>query len=535
MEPLKLEENSIPEKYKKLFTLIESRFSLSEDSLIRVRNHLNKKEGHDYDILKGELRKEFKVSDESYSLVDPGWDYFKKTFKSFCEENRVDYSNFQSNMIEIGKQKYKLFKLLYLFYLEEENFRKDFPASPERKTKEEMENLIRFEVDLTGRIRLPKNKKLYLVVTVDPNDIFMCSTGNTWSSCTDLSSGKTAGLFWAGVPGLFVDPNRIMVYITDKTKKEYYGIESEKAFCRSFFIKNNKNKYCAVKWYPFSMLSNEAISSIVGYDFGEPNELETSLYPVDFLKFKNNTSCFPYQDTTTLKKIGEEFYLSNTDSGISFVDKDGKIEESFICSESLNLSLDDIVEEDKEVSYYFVENRVLCSVCECEKNIQDMIFLEGEYYCFECDEENNCHCSRCGSHENISSCENLKDGRICSKCFNLHYLICEGSGETIKREESIFIDGEYYSISYANKNFKSCSMCDELHVDDSSLILVSNNLHICEECYVSSNIYDTCDECGEINESDSLTFDGFKKTCKKCIDHYSYNKNFNLFLETTYA
>lgn len=119
----------------------------------------------------------------------------------------------------------------------------------EEEMKEFLNKVNDLVTDLIGEYKKPKAKSLELVVSLNPIDWFLCSTGEKWSSCMSLEGGY---LFWVGLPLLVGDKNRALIYITDGTKKEYQGMVVDRFLSRSWGMllrekKTTKKKKNGVK------------------------------------------------------------------------------------------------------------------------------------------------------------------------------------------------------------------------------------------------------------------------------------------------
>jgi len=368
-----------------VYELIGKYFSLSKISLERIKNQIYREsfpEIYQHIFDSKFQRKYYTIPDEIRENVDGGWKLFQKIFSNYVKVNNITYVNFVNNMLERDNQKVRLFKDVGNFYKEEETFMAQFEK--ETKNITERKKFITSKCDEVSNLSLPKNKKISLVFSRNMADWFLCSTANSWSSCIDMKNNKNEGMFWAGVPGLFIDENRVMVYITDGTKKNYRGIIVDKAISRAFFVMNENDVLCEVKWYPSCIISNEEINKFIPNKLGKPDELTRSKFPVDFAKHSNGKSCYPYQDSSTFEKIGDKFYLVGGDSGVMLVDGNGIVQEDFVFSENAGMSLDDIIETGNSLSDYFQENFVYCPKCHYAYPRVEMVKKKGEFYCPEC-------------------------------------------------------------------------------------------------------------------------------------------------------
>ena len=102
--------------------------------------------------------------------------------------------------------------------------------------KVELDTIIKFNQSISEK-RFPIGKELQIVLSLNFADWFLCSTAESWTSCLDLKSSHQSA-FWASLPGLIIDKNRALVYITDGTKKEFCGITTDKFITRSWILLN---------------------------------------------------------------------------------------------------------------------------------------------------------------------------------------------------------------------------------------------------------------------------------------------------------
>ena len=365
-----------------VYSLIKEHFSLNEKSLVRVKEQIYRETFPEIykDIFDSKLqRKYYKIPDEIRESVDGGWKLFNIFFENYVKMNNVTYENFSNNKIN----GVRLFKDVRSYYEDEANpFWKSF--EPMNLTARRAHLTKNF--DKVSNLSLPKSKDIHLVFSRNMADWFLASTGNSWSSCIDMENSKNEGMFWAGIPGLFVDENRVMVYITDGTKKNYNGIIVDKAISRAFFVMNEDDTLCEVKWYPSCIISNEEINKFIPNKLGEPLDLKRSKFPVEFITHTNGKSCFPYQDSSTFEKIDGKFYLIGGDSGVILVDKKGNIHEDFVFSENTGMSLSQIMKEGHKLSDYYQENFKYCPSCHIAFPLVELIKKKKEFYCVECAE-----------------------------------------------------------------------------------------------------------------------------------------------------
>jgi hypothetical protein len=168
----------------------------------------------------------------------------------------------------------------------------------EKQITEEIDNRL----DTVSKKCLPKTT-IKLVLSFNFADWFLCSTAEKWRSCLNLES-EFHSAFWSGIPGLVGDKNRVMIYITDGTKKQYNEIITDKIIARSWGLIDNTNTIHIIKPYPLADLFNSSIvNSITNLPVKEigSNPHFITKYPVKLLHFKaeeQKISSFIYQDTS---------------------------------------------------------------------------------------------------------------------------------------------------------------------------------------------------------------------------------------------
>jgi len=116
-------------------------------------------------------------------------------FRAIC-----DYQNYKVNRILFKKNTHKLFKVLL--------------------------NSGFIDKQLEERISQARAslKNLRLVISRNPIDYLMCSTGQSFTSCMSILS-ETRSCYYMGLPYLTLDPNRAVIFLTDGIK-EYNLIDT---------------------------------------------------------------------------------------------------------------------------------------------------------------------------------------------------------------------------------------------------------------------------------------------------------------------
>ena len=330
---------------KKYFNLSKDSFKLFEDRLL-FKPHFN-------DMYKslGEFdetgRMYIPINEEYYEMFDSGYLGIKNNLKFAVTELGVNYQNYINNSIIIDKQKVKLQKAIYNYIVKESNNRNShyYGYADTTRDKFDAKQKIKNIFEKAAESSLSKNKKLFIVISLNFADWFLCSTRESWTSCLSLESSYS-DLYWSGLPGLIGDKNRAMIYITDKTKKNYKGIITDKFIARSWMLSmrseknyaNNNNKiktaivknekiFAVIKSYPLRIdfpkilntlidtkfqfvQSNDISGSTSRFNDNEPFIISAYKSEMLFHHLSDDITAYVYQDGYSLNPLEEncDFY-----------------------------------------------------------------------------------------------------------------------------------------------------------------------------------------------------------------------------------
>ena len=463
--------------------LIRDYFSLSSESYNRFKNALEtppmvepiKKlfnESNDYRI-------KFDLGIEQLEDFDQSWGLFRERFKSFVLFYEMTYSDFINNKITINKNKIKLKKALLNFYSSElgidncsefvydheessiiNKVRQSYRLFPWEKDidfcivnnlvrftskeelfnylKEKLEKKIMKVLEEIGASKVSnKHSNLQVVLTRNFSDWFMCSTAEkTWTSCLNLTSDYE-GAFWSGLPGLIVDSNRIMIYITDGKTKSFRGIETERFLQRSWVVIDNEEIFHNLKWYDSKKISNKTIRDITGLNLSLNSGKDfVSFSKFEPLWFNNGMSCFAYHDNSQFSEYEDGVYIQGTSDcdmciidshnrrhfeSVWNLDDDAVIEDGLLTLIELNIS---IAERQEGYGTYRC-----CAECGDEISPEEEFMHDGDVYCERCYTEEFAECEHCGSvyrwdNGRIHS-EEIDGNIFCDNCSD-DYVVIDG-------------------------------------------------------------------------------------------------------------
>ena len=464
---------------EKIFKIIKNHFSLDKPSLNRFKKLLFIPDIDEIykNIIGKDLRYKVRIPLSNLEDIDKGWFYFKKYFWDFYKEYEIQYEDFKKNRILVGKNEHKLFKLLKSYYM---------------KNKEKLpiechccgccDGYLDGRIEEIGIRKIP-DKKLYFVLSLNFADWLLCSSAESWTSCLNLNS-SFRGCYWSGLPGLIVDKNRAMIYITDEIKKNWNGIEVDSVLSRSWVLLDKKNNMNYLKFFPAQHIEPDKIKEYIKLDIWPINSHFISKYSVDLLFHKHGDSCFIFQDLSYLE---QDFRIIYSSCGrMQVFDK----EKNYFDSTSISChdGLDKMIDRQKEINNY-IYSRKVCYNC-------DRIIVEDNFY-VGCDGND-----------------------YCPDCFFEAFEICEHCGETYYRDDVFFAENSYFCNRCFDKHFFICRNCGE--TKDLSNVYDDN---LCEDCY--TDLYSPCDACNRDFPQDEVSTapDGsilcvecYKKLVKNCCE-----------------
>lgn len=476
---------SVEKKNREIvFSLVKSYFGLSNDSLVTFEKELYYRTVDEVyaEYLKNstDLRYEIPLKDDKIlCLIDDGWKSFQSHFPSFVLQTQINYSDFRRNKIKIGKQEIRLRKALITFYT----------GNYEVKEIKHLrsDSIIWFVDDMLAEIReikLPNKKSLQLVLSLNFADWLLCATAENWTSCLSLSSNYE-GAYWTGLPGLIVDKNRAMLYLTDKTKKEFMGIKVDKVLSRSWVLLGDNNLMNLVRFYPMNFFTKETLNYLFEkeiFAYLEANSEFVSKNKIDFLNFKNGNSAYIYQDYTSFH--GNR--IVSGPSGFWFLNNNKNIVNADVFNFSYGLKK-------------LVESKV------------DIIeFMKGSI------------CEKCGAtfHRDLNL---IRNGlRVCNACYN-YTRTCHSCGEIFFEEEGEFVENRnWVCYSCIERYFGVCDKCNETTLIDNTHYIDELDLSLCSDC-INSLIEDKelfyCSSCCDYVSSKHEIFleETDEKICACCL------------------
>lgn len=408
--------------YSNIIELVKNYFSLDNKSLEEFKEKMSVGTTADDEIrekLDNNFRIEKTLSLNEAESFDDSWKMFKYYFGEYCIEKKITYSEFLMNSRVNQKNVSKISKDILNYYNNEDTVLKEI----------KLNNNAFYISDVLSEInnlRLPK-KKLKFVISFNLSDMFMCSTGQEWTSCLNLDS-RYFGCYWLGLASLPFDKNRCIMYLTSQNDKpnKVFGIEVEKMYKRTFGLLDNSNRINILKWYPSNFLTEKYLKEIneiipyfnfkkIGNDFTPKHSTNLPSLKRDSQGKKKNV--YVYQDKTFIQ---DNTLIFNNEKNHQYFDDGHSSFGSFInCDGGLRKLMD----SQEEVIDYIKEERS-CAGCEEYFPVSSMHEFDGRLYCESCFNEDTAVCDRC-------------QRRVYSHEFDFEVDMCRECSEETENEEAI--------------------------------------------------------------------------------------------------
>jgi len=484
------------EPVPELKSLIDSPNSVYEDQRIRF----------DMDMGNPAIQSFFAKDDNAYTMFKTKFGYaIKRLEKTYsCV---IGYKEFIENKVIFKKNQTKIKKVF-------ENIYKEFEADFERDADEAYtpENCAAFIVRQFERIGASKKsaKKLQFVISFNPMDWFLASTAEKFSSCFNLNNEESGGFqYCLGLPFLAGDKNRMMLYITDGSKKEFLGIKVDSVQTRTWCLLDKSGSFNIVKWYPNDTVGITPVVAITGNSkFHNKDTFSRSKYPLDVLSTKKGAVIGVYSDMGKLTEEGNKLWIigHNKDGQQVFtknlIEVTGNSRSSFTFEDRMSSVRRFGFEQPgfkigrwKQLGLHV---DLMFPTLRCKKCGEDkggiVLRNDSTYLCYDCYKDSIMTCDSCGS-EFVKSDEvpivetiNGKKIHLCPTC-------------------------------YSKVEKRTCSCCGKYSPQE--LLKTDEGNKICNVCLDTSvNGYTKCDKCGNITKNIKFTFNTAlnEKTtvCKKC-------------------
>jgi formylmethanofuran dehydrogenase subunit E len=371
------------------------------------------------------------------------------------------YSTFNRGRIKIDKQEFKLFKWLLSKKI-----------------------LQRHQVEQITTSRQASADETIVMVSHNPVDIIMASTGQSFGSCVSFDSDYES-CYYLGFPGVVIDPNKIIVAILNhkRIKTTLLGNADLKHFSynsRTYVLwmkdkdESNKEQLHVVCPYPYSSLSYEDIlDQLYGDRFTDVDDSIRDNYEGMFefprLVWSDNCTCNTYLDS----------YGIRTDRGNNTCAWDGDYSGGSFGDFNNTGGYNSLWDGDP-----WSDSDMPCEYCGDYYCEDDLTYVSGHgSVCYWCYENAFTSCERCGEMELNRDIETTEDDAyLCDRCFSNYTTKCDKCGEIYyNRDELTDTDDDHSLCDDCYDSITPCADCGNVYLWDSEEDLLTGD-NVCAYC-----------------------------------------------------
>ena len=488
----------VPE-FKTLIDALKEKGATYEDQRVVVN----------IDMSNPDIQSIFESSDSSYRMFK---NYFCRLINYLKEHYNcnIGYKEFIENKVVFKKNTTKIKKVFEVICAEEHDLYID--STDNDYTKNDCADWI---VRCFEKIGASKKsaKKLQFVISFNPMDWLLSSTGEDWSSCFNINNQGGGYQYCLGLPFLAGDKNRMLLYISDGSTKECCGIEAHHYQTRTWCLLDRSGSFNIVKWYPNDTVGVKPVNSITGYNnFKDRDYFTHSKYSIDVLSTKKGAVIGVYSDMGRLVEENNELWISgNGKEGQQIFTKNlidvqySSTRNSFHISDSINLRSFGIsqpgyrIPEWKNLGLH-VDMIFPSMKCDCgADNKGGFMFKSRKFLCYDCYKNRVYTCGYCENEDFIN-------GEV--------YEIETTTGKKIKLCQNCWERRQEYICSCCGKY-----STDPLKNTDES------GIKICRECAnAHRDGWSKCDGCGKLTKHIKIKYNTYiKSSLRRCGDCISEN------------
>ena len=285
----------VPE-FKALIDALKEKGATYEDQRVVVN----------IDMSNPDIQSIFESSDSSYRMFK---NYFCRLINYLKEHYNcnIGYKEFIENKVVFKKNTTKIKKVFEVICAEENDLYIDSTGND--YTKNDCADWIVRCFEEIGASK-KSAKKLQFVISFNPMDWLLSSTGEDWSSCFNINNQGGGYQYCLGLPFLAGDKNRMLLYISDGSTKECCGIEAHHYQTRTWCLLDRSGSFNIVKWYPNDTVGVKPVNSITGYNnFKDRDYFTHSKYSIDILSTKKGAVIGVYSDMGRLVEENNELWI----------------------------------------------------------------------------------------------------------------------------------------------------------------------------------------------------------------------------------
>ena len=488
----------VPE-FKALIDALKEKGATYEDQRVVVN----------IDMSNPDIQSIFESSDSSYRMFKNYFFRLINYLKEYYNCN-IGYKEFIENKVIFKKNTTKIKKVFEVICAEEHDLYVDSTGND--YTKSDCADWI---VRCFEKIGASKKsaKKLQFVISFNPMDWLLSSTGEDWSSCFNINNQSGGYQYCLGLPFLAGDKNRMLLYISDGSTKECCGIKAHHYQTRTWCLLDRSGSFNIVKWYPNDTVGVKPVNSITGYNnFKDRDYFTHSKYSIDVLSTKKGAVIGVYSDMGRLVEENNELWISgNGKEGQQVFTKNlidishSSTRNSFHISDSINVRNFGIsqpgyrIPEWKNLGLH-VDMIFPSMKCDCgADNKGGFMFKSKKVRGYDCDKDRVDTCGSCGNEDCIN-------GEV--------YEIATTTGEKIKLCKDC----------WERRQEQICSCCGKYSTNPLKNTDESG-IKICRECAnAHRDGWSKCDGCGKLTKHIKIKYNTYiKSSLRRCGDCISEN------------
>ena len=461
------------------------------------------------DMSNPDIQSIFESSDSSYRMFK---NYFCRLINYLKEHYNcyIGYKEFIENKVVFKKNTTKIKKVFEVICAEEHDLYIDSTGND--YTKNDCADWI---VRCFEKIGASKKsaKKLQFVISFNPMDWLLSSTGEDWSSCFNINNQGGGYQYCLGLPFLAGDKNRMLLYISDGSTKECCGIKAHHYQTRTWCLLDRSGSFNIVKWYPNDTVGVKPVNSITGYNnFKDRDYFTHSKYSIDILSTKKGAVIGVYSDMGRLVEENNELWIrGNGKEGQQVFTKNlidvshSSTRNSFHISDSINVRNFGIsqpgyrIPEWKNLGLH-VDMIFPSMKCDCGADNKGGFMFKGKkFLCYDCYKDRVYTCGSCGNEDFIN-------GEV--------YEIETTTGEKIKLCQDC----------WERRQEHICSCCGK-YSTDTLKNTDESGIKICRECAnAHRDGWSKCDGCGKLTKHIKIKYNTYiKSSLRRCGDCISEN------------
>lgn len=461
------------------------------------------------DMSNPDIQSIFESSDSSYRMFK---NYFCRLINYLKEHYNcnIGYKEFIENKVIFKKNTTKIKKVFEVICAEEHDLYIDSTGND--YTKNDCADWI---VRCFEKIGASKKsaKKLQFVISFNPMDWLLSSTGEDWSSCFNINNQSGGYQYCLGLPFLAGDKNRMLLYISDGSTKESCGIEAHHYQTRTWCLLDCSGSFNIVKWYPNDTVGVKPVNSITGYNnFKDRDYFTHSKYSIDIISTKKGAVIGVYSDMGRLVEENNELWIrGNGKEGQQVFTKNlidishSSTRNSFHISDSINVRNLGILQPGYRIPEWknlgFHVDMIFPSMkCDCGADNKGGFMFKGKkFLCYDCYKDRVYTCGSCGNEDFIN-------GEV--------YEIETTTGEKIKLCKDC----------WERRQEQICSCCGKYSTNPLKNT-DERGIKICRECVnAHRDGWSKCDGCGKLTKHIKIKYNTYiKSSLRRCGDCISEN------------